>query len=125
MSIESSGQKLRLSKECRLRKNRQFVEVYLRGRRISGPHFTIFYKPNSLTLCRMGLSVRKKRFKLSARRHYIQRRLREVFRLNKERFLPGYDLVFSAHRFEKGKVDFRQITTEMLSLAQKAGVAKC
>lgn len=109
-----------LNKQEKLRRSRQFQEAYIRGRRLSGPHLTIFFKPNQLQDSRLGLTVSKKRFKLSCRRHYIQRRLREAYRLNKKRFLPGYDIVISARRFDQGKTRFQDLQNELLSLAQKA-----
>ena len=103
-----------------LKKNHQFRQVYTRGRRLNGPHLTIFFMPNQLQLNRLGLSVSKKRFKLSTRRHYIQRRLREAWRLNQRGFLPGYDIVISAQRFTPGPIRFAEIENELLSLAKKA-----
>ena len=114
----------KLNKQEKLRRNCQFMEVYTRGRRLSGPHLTIFFIVNQLKVNRLGLSVRKKRFKLSTDRHYIQRRLREAYRLTKRRFLPGHDIVISAQRFNKGKTSFEEIKSELLSLAQKARLIK-
>jgi ribonuclease P protein component len=105
-------------------RSHQFREVYSRGRRLKGPHLTILFIPNGLPCVRLGLSTSKKRFKLSVRRHYIQRRLREVYRRNKMCFLPGYDIVISAHSFDRGKTRFEDINNELLSLAQKAKLLK-
>ncbi len=75
----------------------------------------------------------KKSFKLSTTRHSIQRRLREVYRLNKMRFLTGYDLVISMRRVartqgagsggSKGRV-FAVIKEELLALARQARLLK-
>lgn len=116
--------RLSLKKREKLRRFGEFREIYIGGRRLSGPHLTMFFKPNQLTHNRLGLSVAKKRFKLSTCRHNIQRCLREVYRLNKMRFLPGYDLVISAHRFNEDKIRLEDIKKELLSLAQKAGLLK-
>ncbi len=140
---------LKIKKQERLKASRQFQEIYIRGRRLSGPHLTIFFKPNQLTFNRLGLSVGKKSFRLSNRRHYIRRRLREAYRINKMRFLTGYDIIISvrprqdfgglspealakggvrrfAHPLRAGagvnkdKTRFVDIKNELLSLAQKA-----
>lgn len=109
-------------KREKLRRNPQFKEVYIRGRKINGPRLTIFYKPNQLLYSRLGLSVSKKRFKLSTRRHYIQRRLREAYRaLNKTRFLPGYDIIIKACRFENN-IRFENLKRELLNLLRKGGL---
>lgn len=113
---------LSLNKQERLRRTLQFKELYNRGRRLSGPHLTLFYKPNQLNFNRLGVSVAKKRFKLSAHRHYFQRRLREAFRLNKLRLLAGYDIVLCA----RGSTlcSFSAISKEFLQLAQRARLLK-
>ena len=114
----------RVEQKEKLRQSRQFQEIYARGRRLKGPHLAIFCRLNGLPYNRLGLSVSKKRFKLSVRRHYIQRRLREAYRLNKLRFLPGHDIVITAFRFNKGKIRLVDIKSELLSLAGKAGLLK-
>ena len=116
--------RLSLGKQDKLRHSRQFREVYTRGRRFSGPHLTIILMPNQLYVSRLGLMVSKKQFKLSTQRHFIQRRLREAYRLNKARFLPGYDIIISVQKFNKDKIGFEDIKEELLSLAQKAGILK-
>ena len=116
--------RLKLERDERLRQSRQFQEIYIGGRRLSGPHLTIFYKPNRLAYTRLGLSVSKKRFKLSSWRHYIRRRIREAYRVGKMHFLPGYDIVVAARGFNKHKTRFKDLKNELFSLAQKARLLK-
>jgi len=114
-----------MTRKCQgLKRSQDFKQVYSRGRRLKGPHLTFFFIPNRLDHSRLGLTVAKKHFKLSVRRHYIQRRLREAVRLNKDRFLPGYDIVLSAQRFEKEKITLSEVQEEILSLAHKVGLLK-
>ncbi|MBN2097590.1 MAG: ribonuclease P protein component [Candidatus Omnitrophica bacterium] len=113
MKLKAAGA---LSREQRLRRTADFRQLYLSGRRVNGPSLSIFFRPNQLQFSRLGISVTKKRVKLSTRRHFLQRRLREAFRRKKQCFLPGYDLVFSARRM----LNFREIEAELLSLARKA-----
>ena len=115
---------LKLKKQERLKASRDFQQVYARGRRISGPHLTIFFKPSGHAFSRLGLSVRKKRFKLSCRRNYIQRRVREAFRLNKALFSPGYDIVISVQRLDEERLRLADLQREILSLAGKARLLK-
>ena len=116
--------RLKLERQERLKRTRQFQEIYIGGRRLSGPHLTIFCKPNQLPYNRLGLSVTKKRFKLSSRRHYIRRRLREAYRVNKMHFFPGHDIVVAARGVKKYKTCFKDLKDELLSLAQKAKLLK-
>ena len=53
----------------------------------------------------------------------VRRRLREIYRLNEEQFLPGWDIVVVA-RSRCVDADFKKLTHAYLSLAQKAGVLK-
>jgi len=135
-------------KQERVRRSREFKQIYSRARRLSGPHLTVFLEPNQLTYNRLGLSVSKRRFKLSVQRHCLLRRLREVYRLNKMRFLPGYDIVISVHRrrgfagpssvakdgstlaredarrFGQKNLRLKEIKEELLALAQRAGLLR-
>lgn len=112
----------RFTKQLRLWRSREFQEVYTRGRKFKGPHFTFFCLPKQGSLTRMGLSVTKKRFKQSTQRHLVQRRLREVFRLNKSRIMPGYTIVLVAERFDEKKVTLRELEKDFLTLGKKAGI---
>lgn len=120
----SKNGQLCLSRDERLRKRRDFISVYDRGLRHKGPHLTLFYLANKLDYNRLGISVSKKRFRLSVQRHYIQRLLRSAYRESKWSFLPGYDLVIVAHKFSAKKVDFAVIKQELLSVAGKKGLIK-
>ena len=116
--------RLNFKKQERIRRSRDFKQLYSRARRLSGPHLTINFAPNQLTHNRLGLSVSKRRFRLSVQRHCLARLLREVYRLNKMRFLSGYDIIVSARRFEQRNPRLEEIKKELLALAQKAGLLK-
>jgi ribonuclease P protein component len=116
--------RLKLGKQEKIRRSHQFQAAYSRARRLSGAHLTVFFTPNNLTYNRLGLSVSKRRFKLSVRRHYLLRRLREAYRLNKMHFAPGFDIVISAQRFDLASLCWEDLKTELLTLAQKAGLLK-
>jgi len=54
-------------------------------------------------------------------RNRIRRRLREVYRLNEEKFLPGWDIVVVA-RSRAVDASFSVLTRSYLNLAKKAGI---
>lgn len=71
---------------------------------------------------RVGITVSKKLGKAHVRNR-VRRRLREVYRLNEDRFQPGWDIVVVA-RSRATSCDFGVLTDSYLSLAQKAGILK-
>ena len=69
-----------------------------------------------------GITVSKKLGKAHIRNR-IRRRLREVYRLHEDQFLPGWDIVLVG----RGKAldgDFAAITASFLTLARKAGILR-
>ena len=52
-----------------------------------------------------------------------RRRIREVYRLNEEKFQPGWDIVVVA-RTKAVEAPFEKLTASYLTLAKKAGLLK-
>ena len=71
---------------------------------------------------RIGITVGKK-LGHAVVRNRVRRRIREVYRLNEEKFLPGWDIVVVA-RTRAITADFSALTAAFLSLAEKAGFLK-
>ena len=71
---------------------------------------------------RVGITVSKKLGKAHIRNR-MRRRLREVYRLNEEKFLCGWDIVVVA-RTKAVFADFDTLTRAYLQLAEKAGLLK-
>lgn len=71
---------------------------------------------------RVGITVSKK-LGCAVVRNRARRRLREVYRLNEARFLPGWDIVVVA-RTQCVDASFQSLTRAYLSLAEKAGILR-
>ena len=56
-------------------------------------------------------------------RNRTRRRIREVYRLNEEKFQPGWDIVVVA-RTKAVEAPFEKLTASYLTLAKKAGILK-
>ena len=85
--------------------------------------YLVFYaRRNRTGTNRVGITVGKK-LGHAVVRNRVRRRLREVYRLNENRFTPGWDIVVVA-RSRCIKADFQQLTNAYLSLAEKAGVLR-
>ena len=85
--------------------------------------YLVFYaRRNRTGTNRVGVTVGKK-LGHAVVRNRVRRRLREVYRLNEDRFTPGWDIVVVA-RSRCIKADFQKLTDAYLSLAEKAGVLR-
>ena len=82
----------------------------------------LYARPNRTGGNRVGITASKKLGKAVVRNR-VRRRLREVYRLNEERFAPGWDIVVVA-RSRCISADFKKLTSAYLSLAEKAGILK-
>jgi ribonuclease P protein component len=79
----------------RLRRKREFDQLYAQGKRFGDSHFGLTVCPNELGLARLGMAVAAKPFGGAVPRNRIRRLIRESFRL-RQHDLPDVDLVVSA-----------------------------
>lgn len=75
-----------------LKKNRDFQLVYKSGTSKANRYLVMYVRENQLEKNRVGISVSKK-VGNSVVRHHLARLIRESYRLNKEKFKCGYDIV--------------------------------
>ena len=85
-----------------------------------GNGFLVLYaRPNRTATNRVGVTVSKK-LGCAVVRNRVRRRLREVYRLNEDKFTPGWDIVVVARSRCVG-AEFEALQNAYLSLAEKAG----
>lgn len=104
-----------------LKLNHIFRRLYKAGGQ-AGPFLVLYARRNRTETNRVGITVSKKLGKAHIRNR-IRRRLREVYRLNEDKFQPGWDIVVVA-RSRALKADFRELTRSYLALAKKAGILR-
>ena len=85
-------------------------------------YLVLYARKNRTGINRVGITVSKKLGKAVVRNR-VRRRLREVYRLNEERFAPGWDIVVVA-RSRAVEAPFDKLTKSYLSLAKKAGILR-
>ena len=104
-----------------LKLNHIFRRLYAAGGH-GNKYLVLYARKNRLGENRVGVTVSKKLGKAVVRNR-VRRRLREVYRLNEEKFQPGWDIVVVA-RSRCITAGFDKLTNAYLSLAQKAGILK-
>lgn len=80
----------------------------------------LYARKNRSGMNRVGITVSKK-LGHAVVRNRTRRRLREVYRLNEDRFQPGWDIVVVA-RVRAVNAPFQKLTASFLTLAAKAGI---
>jgi len=104
---------------CALKLNHIFRRLYATSGQANG-YLVLYARPNRLGINRVGITAGKK-LGHAVVRNRVRRRLREVYRLNEDKFTPGWDIVVVA-RSRCIDADFRKLTSAYLSLAEKAGI---
>ncbi|AFM26577.1 ribonuclease P protein component [Desulfomonile tiedjei] len=93
-ACRSEARTFRLTREDRIRRPSEYRRIIKEGVRYRTPHFFIRMLENPQGLQRLGIAVGRKVGKACARNR-IKRRLREYFRLNRDKIPPGTDVVFN------------------------------
>ena len=102
-----------------LKLNHIFRRLYATAGYANG-YLVLYARRNRTSTNRVGVTVGKK-LGHAVVRNRVRRRLREVYRLNEDRFAPGWDIVVVA-RSRCIRADFQKLTQAYLSLAEKAGI---
>ena len=102
-----------------LKLNHIFRRLY-RTSGFADGYLVLYARKNRTGINRVGFTVSKKLGKAHIRNR-TRRRLREVYRLNESRFLPGWDIVVVA-RSRAVEAPFDKLTGSFLSLAAKANI---
>ena len=104
-----------------LKLNHIFRRLY-RTSGVADGLLVLYARKNRTDGNRVGVTVSKKLGKAHVRNR-TRRRIREVYRLNEEKFQPGWDIVVVA-RAKAVEAPFEKLTASYLTLAKKAGILK-
>ena len=105
-----------------LKKNRDFQNVYKNGKSKANKYLVMYVLENQLDSNRLGISVSKK-VGNSVIRHHLTRLIRESYRLNKEMFNSGLDIVVIARESAKDR-KYKEIESALLHLGKINGILK-
>ena len=99
-----------------LKKNKNFKMVYSLGKSKANKYLIMYVLENNLSMNRLGIQVSKK-VGNSVVRHRLTRLIRESYRLNKEMFNSGLDIVIIARVSAKDK-NYKEIESALLHLGK-------
>lgn len=103
-----------------LKKNFEFVRVYRRRNSKADARIVMYAAPNNMDKTRLGISVSKK-VGNAVVRNRVKRLLREIFRLNRDKLVKGFDLVIVARKGSVG-TSFQDLELSFIKLSKKLGV---
>ena len=103
-----------------LKENYQFRRLYRKGKSTANAYLVLYCKRSGTARNRVGITVSGKLGK-AVDRNLVRRRLREIYRLNEEKFSPGWDLVVVA-RTRAMDATYSKLNDAYLSLAGRLGL---
>ena len=110
----------RLTKDQRLRKASDFLLVQTDPKRLYSKNFLLLVKKSS-RLSRLGLTVSKKVDRRAVVRNKIKRRLREIFRRERSKFIENFDIIVIA-RQNAGDCSYLEIKRQIIGALHHGGI---
>jgi len=101
------------SKRERLKKDKDFQRVFKTGQRLNNGVLIIYVLPNELSYRRLGIIAERKLIRKATQRNRLKRLVHEAFRLNKNSFPEGIDMIV---RVKQTALRLEQVTQSMLAL---------
>lgn len=105
-----------------LKLNHVFRRLYQKGNQAGNRYLVLYARKNRTRENRVGITTGKK-LGHAVTRNRVRRRLREIYRLNEDRFVPGYDIVVVA-RSQAVNASFAQLQDSYLALAARVGILR-
>ena len=99
-----------------LKKNRDFQNVYRKGKSYANRYFVMYILKNETEKNRLGISVSKK-VGNSVIRHHLTRLVRESYRLQEDMFNSGLDIVVIARSTAKD-ISYHEVESALLHLGR-------
>lgn len=100
-----------------VKENYEFRRIYRKGKSAVSPQLVIYCQRNRRGHSRLGVSVSMK-LGCAVVRNRVRRRIREIYRLNKAKMLPGYDLIVVA-RVRAVETDYQKLDRTYLRLLEQ------
>lgn len=103
-----------------LKLNHEFRRLYAKGKSAVAPCLAVYCRKNKLGYTRLGFTVGTK-LGNAVVRNRVRRRLKEAYRTNEGRMLPGYDIVVVG-RVRAVHARYREMERQLLQTVDKLGL---
>lgn len=100
-----------------LKKNYEFQRLYSKGKSAVTPYLVVYARKTKKRTNRIGITVSTKIGKAVVRNR-VRRRLREIYRLAEDWFVPGTEIVVVA-RVRAVRADHAQLENAFMSACEK------
>lgn len=103
-----------------LKNNYEFRRLYAKGKSVASAYTVVYCRKNKGLINKLGLTVSTKLGK-AVRRNRIRRRYKEIYRLNEDKFIPGYDIVVVA-RSKSAGATYQELEVDFMTLMKWLGL---
>ncbi|NLU23120.1 MAG: ribonuclease P protein component [Clostridiales bacterium] len=100
-----------------VKENYEFRRIYRKGKSAASPCLVVYCQKNRQKKSRLGITVSTK-LGGAVIRNRVRRRLREIYRLNRDILQPGYDLIVVG-RVRAVRTSYQDLNREFLLLTEK------
>jgi ribonuclease P protein component len=111
-----------MNPEITVKENYEFRRIYRKGKSVVAPAMVLYCQKNRQGRTRLGVTVSTKLGKAVVRNR-VRRRLREIWRLNKEAMVPGWDIILVA-RVRAVDMPYQKLDKMYRRLLHEAGLLK-
>ncbi len=111
-----------MKKTVTIKSNRDFQRLYRRGKSAVSPTMVLYWQKNRFGESRLGLTTGTKLGKAVVRNR-VRRQLREIYRLNRDKLVPGRDLIIVA-RVRAVSAGYHVMERDFLRTAKKLGLLR-
>ena len=116
-----TGRKLlKMNPAVTVKENYEFRRIYRKGRSAVSPCLVVYCQKNRRGQSRLGVTVSTK-LGHAVVRNRVRRRLREIYRLNREKMPAGYDIIIVA-RVRAAEAPYRTLERHYLRCLGELGL---
>ena len=111
---------LKMNPAVTVKENYEFRRIYRKGRSAVSPCLVVYCQKNRRGQSRLGVTVSTK-LGHAVVRNRVRRRLREIYRLNREKMPAGYDIIVVA-RVRAAETPYRKLERQYLRCLGELGL---